>query len=87
MTSKIDKEVLEKHSFILDDLSSNGKKIKFLETLLPKKQEEKKDFEIKSKWSNPWTGDRYEVLKDKVKTWKVTPAERWEYLQLLRTKK
>lgn len=85
LINKVPKETLEKHSFILDDLSSNDKKIKFLETLIPK-NEEKKDFMNKAKWTNPWEASEFDLLQSKVKSWKASPAERWKYLTLLRSK-
>lgn len=86
LITKVPKETLEKNSFILEDLKSNEKKIKFLETLIPKQEDKKEDFDNKSKWKNPWEVDRLEVLKEKSKTWKMTPWERWELLNLTRAK-
>lgn len=86
LMTKIPKETLEQHSFILEDLQSNEKKIKFLETLIPKKEENKQDFDNKSWGKNPWEVDRLEFLKEKQKTWKMTPWERWELLNLTRAK-
>lgn len=86
LMTKVPKETLEKNSFILEDLKSNEKKIKFLETLIPKIEDKKEDFDNKSKGKNPWEVDRLEVLKEKSKTWKMTPWERWELLNLTRAK-
>lgn len=85
LMTKVPKETLEQHSFVLEDLQSNEKKIKFLETLIPK-TEEKKDFDNKWWGKNPWEVDRTKILQDKLNSWKITPWERWELLTLIRAK-
>lgn len=87
LTSTLNKELLTKYEPVVWKLELEDK-VNFLKTL--SEDVTKKDFSTTPKgggkdWASKGEGELFNTLKQKINSWeKVTPSERWEYLNLLR---